>query len=107
MALLKKIRRAVRGDVKLTTAAMEALRRTRASVQQRRERADLATNYDAPATLSAHYSRMSAAELLDHFRGVRGAKFFQEFLKPFPGPTAELIDAANHIVDNHCWPLLG
>lgn len=103
MALLKKIKRAARGEVKLTTAALEALRRARVSVQQRQERANLAKDCDAPATLSAQYSRMSAADLLDHFRGARSAKFFPGFLKTSQNSTAE----ANRIVDEHCWPLLG
>src|SRR4026208_437796 len=107
MALLKKIKRAVRGEVKLTTAALEALRRARVSAQQRQERANLAKDHDAPATLSAQYSRMSEAELLEHFRGACSAKFFPGFLKASPSPPAELIPEANRIVDDHCWPLLG
>ena len=41
MGTLRKIKRAVRGEVKLTTAVLEALRRTRASFESRKERANL------------------------------------------------------------------
>jgi hypothetical protein len=41
MGTLGKIKRAVRGEVKLTVAALEALRRTRVSLQNRKERANL------------------------------------------------------------------
>ena len=41
MGTLRKIKRALRGEVKLSTAALEALRRTRASFESRRERANL------------------------------------------------------------------
>ncbi|HEU4432684.1 MAG TPA: alginate lyase family protein, partial [Pyrinomonadaceae bacterium] len=41
MGTLRKIKRALRGEVKLSTAALEALRRTRASFESRRERAKL------------------------------------------------------------------
>ncbi len=40
MGTLGKIKRAVRGDLKVTTAALEALRRTRVSIQHRIERKD-------------------------------------------------------------------
>lgn len=41
MGTLRKIKRALRGEVKLTVAAMEVLRRTRASLASRTERANL------------------------------------------------------------------
>jgi hypothetical protein len=41
VSTLRKIKHALRGEVKLTTAVLEALRRTRASLVSRRERAEL------------------------------------------------------------------
>jgi hypothetical protein len=41
MGTLGKIKRALRGEVKLTTAALETLRRTRVSMQSRKERASV------------------------------------------------------------------
>ena len=71
MAVLKKIKRAVRGDVKLTTLAREALRRSRALSNERKERAG---KFDhEPLALRPYFARMSADELLAYFRGPRGA----------------------------------
>jgi len=116
MAVLKKIKRAVRGEVKLTTVALEAIRRSRVALQQRKERASVADHCDEPAVLLAPFSRMSADELLVHFQGTREARFFSGFAgsktvelqrRLFPNQIAELMASANRIVDGQCWPLLG
>ena len=101
MAVLKKIKRAVRGEVKLTTVAREALRRTVASVNERKERAGAFDN--EPLALKPDFARMSDDELLAHFHGPRQAKF----LDGFPAASDETIALANRIVDDHSWPLLG
>jgi hypothetical protein len=101
MAVLKKIKRAVRGEVKLTTVAREALRRTVASVTERKERAGAFDN--EPLALKPVFARMSDDELLAHFQGQRQAKF----LDGFPSATNESVASATRIVDDHCWPLLG
>ena len=101
MAVLNKIKRAVRGEVKLTTVALEAIRRSRVSLQERKERAEI--HVDEPLSLTDNYARMSADELLAHFRGDRQAKFFDAL----PAPDATEIAAADRIVDSHSWPLLG
>src|ERR1700752_1380897 len=101
MAVLKKIKRAVRGEVKLTTVAREALRRTVASVNERKERAGAFDN--EPLALKSAFARMSENELLAHFRGPREAKF----LDSFSFATDESISSADRIVDDHCWALLG
>jgi len=102
MAVLDKIKRAVRGEVKLTTAAREAWRRSFVSLHQRQERAHL--NNDEPLSLMPAYGRMNADELLAHFHGPREAKFFSGLI---PSETAELIASAERIVSEHSWPLLG
>ena len=111
MAVLKKIKHALRGDVKLTTLAREALRRSRVSLRQRQERAGRFDN--EPLALRRPYSRMSDDELLAYFRGEREAKFFDRFFST----TDEVITSANGIVDgkeiewtrdplsNYLWPL--
>src|ERR1700752_3745002 len=101
MAVLKKIKRAVRGEVKLTTVAREALRRTVASVNERKERAGAFDN--EPLALKSAFARMSENELLAHFRGPREAKF----LDSFSFATDESISSADRIVDDHSWALLG
>jgi hypothetical protein len=66
MTLVRKLKRALRGEVKLTTAAREALRRSRVAASSRRERASL--DHDYPLSLAAPFERMSAADLLTHFQ---------------------------------------
>ena len=117
MAVLKKIKRALRGDVRLTTVALEAIRRTRVSRQIRKERASFAKNADKLAATPVF--RLSDEELLRSVledREDRGGKFFSGFRYDvdadlhsalFPSQTAELIASANLIVEDHCWPLLG
>ena len=105
MVLLNKIKRAVRGEVKLTTVALEALRRSRVSLQQRKERENL--DRKQVLSLAPSFARMHADELLSHFRRGRDAKFSELHHKLFPSETSDVIASANRIVDDHCWPLLG
>jgi len=102
MPVLNKLKRALRGEVKLTTAAREACRRGFVSLHQRTERARL--NNDEPLSLTRAYARLNADELLAHFQGIREAKLFSGLI---PSETAELIRAAERIVNDHSWPLLG
>ena len=74
MTFLKKLKRALRGEVKLFTAAREALRRTRASTLTRRERANL--DQDQPLSLAPAFARLSDTDLLNHFRQRTPIKFF-------------------------------
>ncbi len=102
MAVLRKIKRALRGDVKLTTVALEAIRRSRVSLHERKERASIGEQAEKRASLSPPYSRMGADELLAHFR-QREAKLFE----PPIAPDATDIAAADAIVNSHSWPFLG
>ncbi|HSE17891.1 MAG TPA: alginate lyase family protein [Pyrinomonadaceae bacterium] len=101
MPVLNKIKRALRGEVKLKTAALEALRRSRVSLQQRKERASL--DESEPLALAPAFTRMSEDELSGYFRGPREAKFLDDFF--VPGKTD--IASADRIVNDHSWPLLG
>lgn len=88
MAVLKKIKRAVRGDVKLTTIALEAMRRIRVAVQARKERALVENN----VLFQPRMTRMKT-----------DARFFEfDFFD-----TPEVIVSADRIVEDRCWPLLG
>ena len=113
MAVLDKIKRAVRGEVKLITAAREAWRRSRALQKQRKERAEILNYRNKPASF---WNQMNGVDLLKHFRENRDGKFFRGFTdrqnadfyrRQFPTQAAELIVSANRIVDEHRWPLLG
>ena len=109
MSLLTKIRRAVRGDVKLSTAAREAWRRSVASFHERRERAD---TYDNELALTHRFAGMSPDELLAHFRGPRQAKVFDllAFANKDPiGPANRIIGNEfqwlRDPLSNYAWPL--
>src|SRR5262249_37119023 len=102
-----KIRRAVRGDVKLTTVALEAWRRSIASFHERRERAGV---YDNELALTPRFARMSADELLAHFRGPRQVKFFDLFVFAPDDPIGERsvgkeIQWTRDPLSNYVWPL--
>jgi len=101
MAVLEKIKRALRGEVKLTTVAREAVRRSRVSLQERKERGEI--HDDQPLALADPYARMSADELLAHFRGQREARLFDWLI----APERTEIAAADAIVNVHAWTLLG
>ena len=98
MRLKNKIKRAIRGDVKLTTVALEAWRRGRVSLRQRKERAGIIEH--EPLIFTDRFARMNAEQLLAYFQGEREAKFFQY-------AQEQSIASADRIVDDHCWPLLG
>lgn len=66
MTLLKKLKRALRGEIRLSTAAREALRRSRAAARSRRERATL--DHDQPLSLVPPFSHLSPSDLLSHFQ---------------------------------------
>src|ERR1051326_4688795 len=107
MSVLTKIKRAVRGDVKLTTLVREALRRSRASLEQRKERASLDEN--KPLAFRRPFDRMSPDELLAHFRGPREAKFFELRIA---SDTAGVEPSFGRVIEwrrdpfsNHVWPL--
>src|SRR5215204_2133877 len=108
MAVLNKIKRALRGEVKLTTAAREAWRRGFVSLQQRNERARVLGNKQKPADLWDR--RMSPEKWLCHFRADRDAKFFRGFTDRasanfyrthFLTQAKDLIASADLIVNEH------
>jgi hypothetical protein len=106
MPVLNKIKRALRGEVKLTTAAREALRRSRVSIQQRKERAKL--DEIEPLVLTQNFARMSADELSEYFRGPREAKFFDHSW-PLqcvdPESFGKEIQWRRDPLSNYVWPL--
>ncbi|HEU4833784.1 MAG TPA: alginate lyase family protein [Pyrinomonadaceae bacterium] len=113
MAVLDKIKRALRGEVELSTAAREAWRRSFVSLEQRKERAKIANYTKRPADV---WQRLPAADWLRHFQSDRDVKFFAGFTDrasadfyraQFPKQAAEMIASADRIVDEHRWPLLG
>jgi hypothetical protein len=118
MSIVNKVKRALRGEVDARTLAREAWRRSRAARERRRERASLRGLAEAAARLRPELTRLSPTELLDYFRNRTHPKFFpgcdpsspatpglQRSLFPFE--TAQLLERAARITDEHCWPVLG
>src|ERR1700692_1804967 len=79
MAIFTKIKRMLRGEISVRTAALETLRRIRASLERRRERVELSQFDRQPARLTAEFSRLSPSELLAHFRSRNNPEFFPGF----------------------------
>lgn len=120
MSLVRKIKRALRGEVPWRVAVLEAGRRTYTARERRRERALLARARDAEdaARLQAQFAQMSARDLLAHFRVREFPKFLYGFDLPaselaqwqqqlFPAETKQLLADARRIVQEHAWPVLG
>ena len=118
MITLSKIKRMLRGEVSMRTAALETLRRTRAALVRRRERANLSAIDRQPARLGEEFVHLSPADLLAHFRSRQSPEFFPGFAAGaqqtaalqqdlFPDETTELISRAKRIANDHCWALLG
>lgn len=107
----------LRGEVSARKAALETTRRLRQLSTQRHERASLVQLDQQPARLLEEFARIRASDLLAHFRARVKPKFFPGFedLKRtavlqqqfFPEQTAQLVNKANRIVAERCWPLLG
>ncbi len=77
--LFAKLRRVFRGEVKVSTVAREALRRSRVVLLHRQERAALDQLDKRPARLRRDFSRLPTSALLDHFRTRTTPKFFTGF----------------------------
>jgi hypothetical protein len=118
MGIIGKAKRALRGEVDARTVALEVWRRGRVRLQQRRERAMLEQLDEHPAHLNQEFASLASSELLEHFRHRTSAKFFPGFNASievpaklrktlFPVETAQLVESASRIKQQHRWPLLG
>jgi hypothetical protein len=105
MALIRKLKRTLRGEVKLTTAAREALRRSRVAAASRRERASLDKDY--PLSLAPPFSQMSAAELLIHFQHRTPIQVFLnlDLNSCSSGETLHELEWRRDPQSNYLWPL--
>ena len=108
----------LRGEVSVRTAVLETLRRLRASLERRRERAGLTQLAGQPARLREEFAHLSPEELLAHFHSRQSPEFFPGFAAGaqesialqqdlFPDETTELVNQAKRIANEHCWSLLG
>jgi hypothetical protein len=100
---LSKLRRTLRGEVKLTTAAREVLRRSYAAALNRRERATL--DKDRELELTRPFSEMSPSELLAHFQNKKTIQVSFEFDSCPSAVLADVIDWRRDPVSGYVWPL--
>lgn len=117
MGAFSSIRKTLRGEVRTSTAALEAVRRMNSALMRRRERSQLEQLNQQPARLTAEFVRMSRAGLLAHFRERPAPSFFPGFVdvtntarlqrEIFPEETKRLLAQAEQIAKDHSWALLG
>src|SRR5689334_9356158 len=114
MSIVRKIKRALRGEVEPSTVAREALRRAKAKRAEAKERASLdSLNSDMP---KLWLLAKDQPRILEHFKTRAEPHFFAGFTNHslaslqrdlFPSETNSLIENAEKIVELHSWPLLG
>ena len=116
MSIVRKIKRAVRGEVDAKTAALEVLRRSRLALSQKSQRAKIEQRQEQAARLRGPFAGRVPAELLDHFRsrpqpqflpGFSGAKDQTTNPQGFPRESDELLARAEQIITEHKWPIMG
>jgi Heparinase II/III N-terminus/Heparinase II/III-like protein len=116
MSVTRKIKRALRGEVGLMTASLEASRRLAVALRRRSERALLsnrsrrdAASPAATARLAPDFGKLGSDQLLAHFRERQSPKFFPGFTAEFNrqrSPADTCFAEAEEIL-SHRWPLLG
>ena len=117
MKIIAKTRRVLRGEVDPRAAALEAMRRVSVRNARRKEQSQLNELNQQPARLRQEFAHTSAADLLAHFRARSRPQFFPGFQdlattarmqsQIFSEDTARLLQQAERIANEHCWPLLG
>ena len=100
---LNKIKRALRGEVKLTTAAREALRRSRVAANARRERTSL--DQDQPLSLAAPFADLIPPELLRHFSNKTPIRLFIGLNPSSSGLPPSEPEWRKDPRSNYVWPL--
>lgn len=113
VSIADRLRRALRGGVTPRAAALEAVRRGRATLAARRERARLAETKGrlAPARLRPEFARLKPSELLAHFRERSAPRLPPGFEEAARGESpADLLAAsvreAEEVLSGR-WSLLG
>src|SRR6185369_10443961 len=112
MSFVRKLKRALRGDISPTTATLEILRRTDAAIRARNERNSLERESSQPASLCHPYSEWSDSQLLEHFKTRLTPR-------PLPGFNAatlglkkarsqdQVVQSALALITDHRWEILG
>ncbi len=112
MSIIRKVKRALRGEVEPKVVVLESIRRARVAQLARKERSQLdKINNELPKL----WLDKNPVSQLSHFQTRADVKFLPGFsLKSsalqrdlFPSETEELLNNARRIVDSHAWALLG
>jgi len=103
MSVTQKLKRTLRGEVKLTTAAQEAVRRTLMIVLSRLERKKL--DNEKPLLLKPPFSHMSPAELLSHFQNKKQIRFLIDLNQSPSDIRNTTIEWRRDPLSNYLWPL--
>ena len=108
MSIVRKLERALRGEVDARTAALEVVRRTKVSLVHKRERASIGQDASLTPKLRAPLAALSPADLVSHFRNRTQPKFLPGFISSpelspqhrefWPRQTVELFTAAERIL---------
>jgi hypothetical protein len=118
MSIVRKIKRAVRGEAAPKPVALEVVRRSRAAIRRWRDRATVEQRARHGARLQPQFAQLDSAKLLEHFQRRKEPHFLPGWSAPLsvlatlqrtllPVETTELLAGAERIVSDHCWPLLG
>ena len=103
MTVIRKLKRALRGEVKLTTAAREAVRRSRVAASTRRERASL--DEDHPLSPAPAFACMSASELLRHFQHRTPIQFLKILTPQGTDSVSRENEWRRDPLSGYLWPL--
>lgn len=115
MGVIRKVKRAIRGEVEPGTVLLESLRRAGTSLNSWRDLATLNNKGNQHAKLKSAFARKSPAQLLSYFKSRQRPILFAEPLSSFgatnrrlfPTEANELIKSARRICKEHRWALLG
>ncbi len=115
--LAKGFRSLLSGEISISLATRELVRRGRALSDRRREREMLDELRSQPAQLRPELQSLSAAELLKHFRNRTAPSFLPGFANSdstsqlqrqiFPEESQRLLEAARRMAQENRWALLG
>jgi len=115
--LASGFRSVLRGEISVSAAARELLRRARVMVARMHERRMLADLAAQEVQLQPEFQKLSSSVLLKHFQERSLPAFLPGFDEPestaklqrqlLPNETRFLLEAAELITRQHRWPLLG
>jgi len=112
MSFVRKLRRALRGDISPKTATLEILRRTDAALKTRNERNSLERESSRPASFRRPYSDWKDSQLLEHFQSRSTPVSLPGFKNPLTRDSGKagndlVVQTALAVATEHRWDLMG